>query len=45
MADLLKPYIDPYTDLAAEEWHAFKHHNWILPEEKEDSTLNTMEIP
>jgi uncharacterized membrane protein YphA (DoxX/SURF4 family) len=29
-----KPYkqlIDPKVDLASEEWHHFKHHDWILP--------------
>lgn len=25
-----KPLIDPKVDLAKEEWHHFKHHNWIL---------------
>jgi|TARA_R100000501_G_C2621324_1_gene114549 hypothetical protein len=24
-------FIDPKVDLAAEEWHHFKHHDWILP--------------
>ena len=24
-------FIDPEVDLAAEEWHHFKHHDWILP--------------
>ena len=24
-------FIDPDVDLAAEEWHHFKHHDWILP--------------
>jgi hypothetical protein len=23
--------IDPQVDLAAEEWHHFKHHDWIMP--------------
>lgn len=27
----LKPFIDPDTDLAAEKWQHFKHHEWILP--------------
>ncbi|QBA63185.1 HTTM domain-containing protein [Muriicola soli] len=27
----LQPFIDSSVDLAAEEWHPFKHHNWILP--------------
>ncbi|MGJ8548205.1 HTTM domain-containing protein [Winogradskyella wichelsiae] len=27
--------IDPKVDIAAEEWHPFKHHSWILPS-KED---------
>jgi uncharacterized membrane protein YphA (DoxX/SURF4 family) len=26
-----KPLIDPKVDLANEEWHHFKHHDWILP--------------
>ncbi|SIQ12403.1 HTTM domain-containing protein [Maribacter ulvicola] len=26
-----KPFIDPKTNLAAEEWYHTKHHNWILP--------------
>ncbi|MGB1231794.1 MAG: HTTM domain-containing protein [Winogradskyella sp.] len=26
-----KQLIDPKVDLANEEWHHFKHHNWILP--------------
>ena len=26
-----KQLIDPEVDLANEEWHHFKHHNWILP--------------
>lgn len=29
------PFIDPEVDLAAEEWHAFAHHEWILPSVKE----------
>jgi len=24
-------FIDPNIDLAVEEWHHFKHHDWILP--------------
>jgi vitamin K-dependent gamma-carboxylase len=28
-----KPLIDPKVDLANEEWHHFKHHDWILPSE------------
>jgi len=24
-------FIDPKVDLAAEKWHHFKHHDWILP--------------
>ena len=24
-------FIDPKVDLANEEWHHFKHHDWILP--------------
>ncbi|MFC0603703.1 HTTM domain-containing protein [Winogradskyella pulchriflava] len=27
----LKQLIDPNIDLANEEWHHFKHHDWILP--------------
>ena len=30
-----KQLIDPKVDLANEEWHHFKHHNWILPSEKD----------
>lgn len=26
-----KPFIDPSVDLAAEKWHHFSHHHWILP--------------
>ncbi|SDG85970.1 HTTM domain-containing protein [Winogradskyella thalassocola] len=26
-----KQLIDPKVDLANEEWHHFKHHDWILP--------------
>ncbi len=26
-----KQLIDPNVDLANEEWHHFKHHDWILP--------------
>ncbi|WP_282041819.1 HTTM domain-containing protein [Winogradskyella flava] len=26
-----KQLIDPEADLAKEEWHHFKHHDWILP--------------
>ncbi|MTE26948.1 HTTM domain-containing protein [Winogradskyella ouciana] len=26
-----KQLIDPKVDLASEEWHHFKHHDWILP--------------
>ncbi|MDY2586031.1 HTTM domain-containing protein [Winogradskyella aquimaris] len=26
-----KQLIDPTVDLANEEWHHFKHHDWILP--------------
>ena len=25
------PFIDPKVDLAAEKWHHFQHHDWILP--------------
>ncbi|WP_179352917.1 HTTM domain-containing protein [Winogradskyella vidalii] len=28
-----KQLIDPKVDLANEEWHHFKHHDWILPSE------------
>lgn len=28
--------INPETDLAAEEWQHFKHHDWILPSPKEE---------
>jgi len=24
-------FIDPKVDIAAEKWHHFKHHDWILP--------------
>lgn len=27
----LQPFIDPGTDLAAEPWKPFSHHQWILP--------------
>ena len=27
-------YLNPDVDLAAEKWHPFKHHNWILPSPK-----------
>ena len=30
-----KQLIDPKIDLANEEWHHFKHHDWILPSEKD----------
>ena len=26
-----KQLIDPKVDIANEEWHHFKHHDWILP--------------
>lgn len=26
-----KLFIDPEIDLANQEWHHFKHHNWIMP--------------
>ncbi|MBO6879466.1 HTTM domain-containing protein [Winogradskyella sp.] len=26
-----KQLIDPKVDLSSEEWHHFKHHDWILP--------------
>ena len=29
-----KQLIDPKVDIANEEWHHFKHHDWILPSEK-----------
>ncbi len=28
---LLKPFIEPKTDLANEPWNHFGHHEWILP--------------
>ena len=28
-----KQLIDPKIDIANEEWHHFKHHDWILPSE------------
>jgi hypothetical protein len=31
-----KPLIDPKVDLANEEWHHFKHHDWILPSASAD---------
>lgn len=27
-------FIDPEVDLAAESWHHFKHHDWIMPAPK-----------
>jgi len=27
----LQQFTNPNVDLAAEKWHPFKHHNWILP--------------
>jgi hypothetical protein len=27
----LQQFINPNVDLAAEKWHPFKHHHWILP--------------
>ena len=30
-----KQLIDPKIDLANKEWHHFKHHDWILPSEKD----------
>lgn len=29
------PFIDPNVDLAAEDWHPFKHSEWILPSPKD----------
>lgn len=29
------PFIDPNVDLAAENWHPFKHSEWILPSPKD----------
>lgn len=29
------PFIDPKVDIAAEEWHPFKHSEWILASPKE----------
>ena len=31
------PFLDPKTDLAAEPWEHFKHHNWILPSNLSDN--------
>ena len=28
------PFTDPEVDLAAQRWHPFKHHEWILPSPK-----------
>ena len=30
-----KRFIDPEVDIANEEWHHFKHHDWILPSNPE----------
>ena len=30
-----KRFIDPEVDIANEEWHHFKHHDWILPSNQE----------
>lgn len=30
-----KQLIDPKVDIANEEWHHFKHHDWILPSTKD----------
>ena len=30
-----RQFIDPEVDLAAEKWHPFEHHNWILPSPKD----------
>jgi hypothetical protein len=32
----MQPFIDPTTDLAAEPWRHFAHHDWILPSRLED---------
>ena len=32
----MQPFIDPTTDLAAEPWRHFEHHDWILPSKLED---------
>lgn len=29
------PFTNPHVDLAAEEWHPFKHSEWILPSPKD----------
>ncbi|MEB8346575.1 HTTM domain-containing protein [Flavobacteriaceae bacterium KMM 6898] len=31
----LRTFIDPKVDLAAEPWHHFSHHSWILPAPKQ----------
>jgi vitamin K-dependent gamma-carboxylase len=31
------PFLDPKTDLAAEPWEPFKHHDWILPSNLSDN--------
>ena len=31
----LKQLIDPEVDLANEEWHPFKHSEWLLPSQQE----------
>lgn len=31
------PLIDPEVDLASENWSFFKHHDWILPSQKESA--------
>ena len=31
------PFTDPTVDLAAQEWHPFKHSEWILPSPKDYS--------
>lgn len=35
-------FIDPGTDLAAEKWHHFKHHEWIMPS-PDDYRINPKE--
>ncbi len=42
-----KPYkqlIDPEVDLANEEWHHFKHHDWILPSDKNKTDTNSINL-
>ncbi|WP_047548441.1 HTTM domain-containing protein [Psychroserpens sp. Hel_I_66] len=32
-----KQLIDPNVDLANEQWHHFKHHDWILPSNQDEN--------